>query len=114
MPRSAPLAPPPRPQPLATVASAAAAATILATASSTYEAEAASTSASGSGSGSASGLPARLPKPYLRLSTLDLSQGGRFAEGSGKRREIWPRGRFLWAHFLGSFFGLIYTRADIE
>ena len=24
-------------------------------------------------------LPARLPKTYLRLSTLDLSQGGRFA-----------------------------------
>ena len=23
-----------------------------------------------------------------------LSQGGRFAEGSGKRRKIWPRGRF--------------------
>ena len=69
------------------------------------EAEAASTSGSDSGSGSASGLPARLPKPYLRLSTLDLSQGGRFAEGSGKRREIWPRGRFgliFWAHFLGS------------
>jgi len=37
-------------------------------------------------------LPARLPKTYLRLSTLDLSQGGRFAEGSGKRRKIWPRG----------------------
>jgi hypothetical protein len=36
-------------------------------------------------------LPARLPKTYLRLSTLDLSQGGRFAEGSGKRRKIWPR-----------------------
>ena len=39
-------------------------------------------------------LPARLPKTCLRLSTLDLSQGGRFAEGSGKRRKIWPRGRF--------------------
>jgi hypothetical protein len=32
-------------------------------------------------------LPARLPKTYLRLSILDLSHGGRFAEGSaGKRR----------------------------
>jgi len=34
-------------------------------------------------------LPARLPKTYLRLSTLDLSQGGK-----KKRRKIWPRGRF--------------------
>ena len=39
-------------------------------------------------------LPAQLPKTCLRLSILDLSQGGRFAEGSGKRRKIWPRGRF--------------------
>jgi hypothetical protein len=39
-------------------------------------------------------LPARLLKTYLRLSIPDLSQGGRFEEASGKRRKIWPRGRF--------------------
>ena len=40
------------------------------------------------------GLPAQLPKTQVSFSTLDMSQGGRFAEGSGKRRKIWPRGRF--------------------
>ena len=39
-------------------------------------------------------LPAQPPKTCLRLSTLDLSQVGRSAEASGKRRRIWPRGRF--------------------
>ena len=45
------------------------------------------------------GLPAQLPKTQVSFSTLDLGQGGRFAEGSGQRRKIWPRGRF------GTIFG---------
>ena len=40
------------------------------------------------------GMPAQLPQMPSPKSTLDLGQGGRFAEGSGKRRKIWPRGRF--------------------
>jgi len=39
-------------------------------------------------------LPARLPKCRAQKAPLILGQGGRFAEGSGKRRKIWPRGRF--------------------
>ena len=40
------------------------------------------------------GMPAQPPQMPSPKSTLFLSQGGRFAEGSGKRRKIWPRGRF--------------------
>ena len=40
------------------------------------------------------GMPAQPPQMPSPKSTLDLGQGGRFAEGSGKRRKIWPRGRF--------------------
>jgi hypothetical protein len=40
------------------------------------------------------GMPARLPKCRAQKAPLILGQGGRFAEGSGKRRKIWPRGRF--------------------
>ena len=39
-------------------------------------------------------LPARLPKTYLRLSTLDLSQGGFCGGFAGKRRKVWPHVRF--------------------
>ena len=39
-------------------------------------------------------MPAQLPQMPSPRSTLDLGQGGRFAEGSGKRRKVWPRGRF--------------------
>ena len=39
-------------------------------------------------------LPAQLPKTQVRLSTLDLSQGGRFEVGSGKHHKNGPRGRF--------------------
>ena len=39
-------------------------------------------------------VPAQLPKTQVRLSTLDLSQGGRFEVGSGKHHKNGPRGRF--------------------
>ena len=40
------------------------------------------------------GMPAQPPQMPSPKSTLDSGQGGRLAEGSGKRRKIWPRGRF--------------------